>query len=187
MEPKDRPVYGKGEKARLLIPLREDIPLFLRWINDPEVNQFLFARGPMYEKMEIEFFESITSRAATTRFFVIGTEALVPIGTVGLHGIDWTSRVATLGISIGEKEYWGKGYGTDAVECMLKMAFREMNLNKVELDVHAFNERAQRCYIRCGFTEEGRMRQHVFKNGEYHDTLTMGVLAPDWFKLHAST
>lgn len=179
MDNTTRQAYLNGTNANLLIPLRSDIPLLLKWINDPEVRRFLPARGPILEKAEEDWFESL-ARTNTNRVFIIGTETCIPIGTIGLHSIDWVSRVATFGIMIGEKECWGKGYGAAATQLILSHAFLEMNLRKVELDVHAFNERAQRCYAKCGFVEEGRKKAHLYKDGKHHDTVFMGVFAGNW-------
>ena len=81
-----------------------------------------------------------------------------------------------LGIIIGDKAYWGQGYGTDAVRAMLSWAFGWLNLNRVYLTVYAYNERAIGCYLKCGFLQEGTMRQAHYSEGQYHDHLMMGIL-----------
>ena len=78
--------------------------------------------------------------------------------------------------SIGDKDYWGRGYGREAVSLLLDYAFRVRNLRRVWLEVHAANERAIRAYKACGFVEEGRMREHVWLAGRYVDNVIMGVL-----------
>ena len=85
-----------------------------------------------------------------------------------------------MGIVIGEKEYWSKGYGTDTVRALLRFAFEQMNLNRVELGTFDFNERAQACYRKCGFVEEGRRREDRFIDGRYHDLVIMGILRREW-------
>ncbi len=88
-----------------------------------------------------------------------------------------------MGISIGEKEYWGKGYGTDAMRVVLRYAFTELNLHRVSLTVFEYNPRAIRSYEKAGFTLEGREREAVFRSGKRTDMIYMGVLREDWERL----
>jgi RimJ/RimL family protein N-acetyltransferase len=100
---------------------------------------------------------------------------------------DPEDRKAGLGIIIGEKEYWSKGYGSDAIVTLLRFAFHEMNLHRVQLSVHDGNDRAKACYRKCGFVEEGRLRQDRFARGRYIDTLIMGVLRDEFRALHGAS
>ena len=84
-----------------------------------------------------------------------------------------------LGIGIGDKTYWGQGYGREAVQLLVDYGFRHHNLHKVWLEVHGRNQRAIRAYRACGFVEEGRLRQHVWSDGAYDDLVIMGVLRPE--------
>jgi RimJ/RimL family protein N-acetyltransferase len=106
------------------------------------------------------------------------------IGSVGLHEISAEDRKAILAILIGEKDCWSQGYGTDAVLTLLRFAFDEVNLNRVELFVHDDNPRAIACYRKCGFVEEGRLRQAHYKGGSYHDMLVMSILGDEFRALH---
>lgn len=173
----------KGMNTNLLIPLREYLPLPLRWMNDKEVTKFLRTEHPLYEMNEEQWLETFAKNRLTDNVFMIATGKNKPIGVVGLHRIDGVSRHATLGIAIGEKTYWGKRHGTEAMMLILHHGFVHLNLRKIELDVHAFNERATRCYIRCGFVEEGRKKEHTWKDGAYHDTVCMGVFRDAWLPL----
>ena len=169
----------RGRKVRLRAPERKDLPLFVRWLNDTEVTRYLTLYWPLSMAEEEQWFENLLKRE-NDRVFVIETEEGKPIGNMGLHNIDWKNRKAVLGIFIGEKDYWGKGYGTDAIKTLLRFAFEELNLNRVELRVFEFNTRAIRCYEKCGFVTEGRLRQSLFRNGRYHDELVMAVLREEW-------
>lgn len=100
------------------------------------------------------------------------------IGNTGLHRIDWHSRTAVLGILIGEKDCWSQGYGTDAVRTLVRYAFGDLNPRKVSLSVLAFNERAVRCYEKCGFIREGYRRAQYYKGGRYVDDIEMAIFAP---------
>jgi RimJ/RimL family protein N-acetyltransferase len=99
---------------------------------------------------------------------------------MGIHRINWIHRYATTGAFIGEKEYWGKGYGTDAKMHLLEYAFHTLNLHKMCSSVYAFNERSVKYSLRCGYKIEGTRKQHVFRNGQYWDLIELGLLYEDW-------
>jgi RimJ/RimL family protein N-acetyltransferase len=159
-----------------------DAPLVQRWINDREVTQFLGSRYPQSLAFEEGW---VAERAAKTQSFgevrfVIETKDGVSIGNMGLHDASPEDRSAWLGVTIGEKEYWSKGYGSDALMTLLRFAFEEMNLNRVSLDVYDFNERGQASYRKCGFVEEGRRRHARYQRGTYHDKVAMAILRDEW-------
>ncbi len=168
-----------GKRLRLRAIERSDIPAFVRWFNDPEVRRYLQMYLPMSQAQEERWFES---QLEEHDGHVLGIETLdgTLIGNVGLHGIDWKDRRAVLGIVIGEKEYWNRGYGTEAVSTLLGFAFGEMNLHRISLRVYEYNERAIRCYEKCGFRLEGRLRKARFHAGKYHDELIMAVLRDEF-------
>jgi RimJ/RimL family protein N-acetyltransferase len=87
---------------------------------------------------------------------------------------------AGVGIGIGEREYWGKGYSTDMMRVILRYAFTELNLNRVTLNVFEYNPRAVRSYEKAGFVVEGRERKAIHRDGKYWDVLFMGVLREEW-------
>lgn len=171
-----------GERIRLRALEREDIPRFVRWFNDPEVRQYLLMYEPMSTAEEERWFERHLDAPndQTLGIEARAGEEWIHIGNVGLHRIDWKNRTAALGIAIGDKAYWGQGYGTDAVRTMLRHAFQGMNLHRVELDVYDFNPRAQRCYEKAGFRHEGSRRQAHFHAGCYHDVHTLGILCDEF-------
>jgi RimJ/RimL family protein N-acetyltransferase len=107
-------------------------------------------------------------------------EGADPIGMIDLGGFDWTARNCWVGIGIGEREYWGKGYGTEAMNLVLRYAFACLNLNRVSLTVFEYNPRAYQSYIKCGFREEGRLRQFMQREGERYDLIYMGILREAW-------
>jgi RimJ/RimL family protein N-acetyltransferase len=102
------------------------------------------------------------------------------IGFVGLGGIQWNNGDAFVGISLGERQDWGKGYGTDAMRVLLRYAFDELNLHRVSLDVFEYNPRAIRSYEKAGFTVEGRCRQYLHREGKRWDLIFMGILREEW-------
>jgi len=171
-----------GERIRLRAIERDDIPTFLRWFNDPEVRQFLTMYEPMSRAKEERWFEA-QLEARDDYLFAIEAPAgdgWVHIGNCGLHKTDWKNRNATLGIAIGEKAYWGQGYGTDAVRTLLRFAFSELGLHRVELEVFDYNPRARRCYEKAGFRLEGTRRQALYRGGRFHDVHTMAALSDEF-------
>jgi len=116
-------------------------------------------------------------------FFIIEMqkgEEWASIGTLDLFHLDWKNRVVNFGIAIGDKIYWGQGYGSDATCTALLFAFHELNLNRVELEVFEDNLRAIRCYEKIGFQHEGTRRKAFFRDGIYHDVVLMGILKDEF-------
>jgi RimJ/RimL family protein N-acetyltransferase len=101
------------------------------------------------------------------------------IGQCGLFRHDHVARTAELGVTIGDRRYWSRGFGREAVSLVVDYAFRLRNMHKVHLTVQAANERAIRAYLAAGFVEEGRRRQHVWIDGAYTDQVLMGRLRDD--------
>ena len=105
------------------------------------------------------------------------------LGACSLGSISQANRSAILGISVHAEKNWGKGYGTDAMKVLLNFGFNYLNLNRIELDVYAYNPRAIHIYEKLGFKRAGRRRQGKFMNGEYHDVIIMDILAAEWQQL----
>lgn len=104
------------------------------------------------------------------------------IGDIALDVLDWSSREAFVGLGIGEREFWSKGYGTDAMSVMLRYAFVELNLRRVTLTVFEYNPRAIRSYEKAGFRREGCQRGSVVREGRRWGILYMGIQREDWRK-----
>src|SRR5436190_24278819 len=102
------------------------------------------------------------------------------IGSCALSQFDGENGSAMYHITIGEKDAWGHGYGTQATQLMVDHALGTLGLHRIALTVFEFNERAIRAYRRCGFTVEGRARESIWRDGSWWDELAMSVLAPEW-------
>jgi RimJ/RimL family protein N-acetyltransferase len=156
-------------------------------MNDREVTHYLSDRYPLSRSDE----EAWLRRAEANSFVdglrvAIETKEGLPIGVAQLRETRAEDRKSELSIIIGEKAYWSKGYGTDALMTLLRFGFHEMNLHRVWLTTLEYNERAVACYRKCGFREEGRLRQEVFKYGRYWDYIIMGVLRDEFDALCAA-
>lgn len=107
------------------------------------------------------------------------------IGELALDVVNWSAGDAFVGLGIGETEYWGKGYGTDVMNVLLRFAFTEVNLRRVTLSVFEYNPRAIRSYEKAGFRHEGRIRNVLNKEGRRWDILYMGILREDWLETNS--
>ncbi len=106
-----------------------------------------------------------------------------PIGTMGIHAIDYRHRIATTGALIGESGYWGKGYGSEAKMLLLEYAFNTLNLRKICSEVIAFNERSTKYSLKCGYKIEGTKKLHHYAKGQYWDVIQLAVFREDWLPL----
>ncbi len=169
-----------GAKINLRSVERSDLPTFLKWINDPEVTRYLLINPPFSMEMEEAWYRRHLEEG--TMVYCIETKEGRLIGNIGLLNLDWKDRRVDLGIVIGEKDCWSQGYGSDAIETLLRFLFEELNLNRVFLFADAENTRAIRCYQKCGFRQEGVFRKARFKDGCYRDDVAMSILKEDWLK-----
>jgi RimJ/RimL family protein N-acetyltransferase len=177
----DQPIINiTGEKVALG-PIRRDLlPLYHRWINDFQVTRTLAARlCPMTWEAEEAWFEGASKGDGAAMFTIYERATMRPIGNTGLEEIDYYHRTATFGLMIGEKECWGKGYGTETTRLMLDYGFTGLGLHNIMLTVYSFNERGVRAYVRAGFREIGRRREAVRLGGEAHDVILMDCLATE--------
>lgn len=157
----------------------EDIEKFTEWLNDFETTDYLGRSGKLQTfDAERKYIEQNTSPEAT--FVIVTLDEDKFIGTVSLENIDSVHRIATLGIFIGDKDYRSQGYGTEAIRLILDYGFNYLNLNNIKLDLMSFNERALKCYKKCGFKEYGRRRKCRFINGQYYDCISMDILAEEF-------
>ena len=174
----------KGNRVLLRPVRRSDITYFLRWFNDPEVTQYLAMYLPMTEMAEEKWMENLANETIGTGVhFVIeatGNESNKAIGSMGLNGISPKDHNATFGIAIGEKDYWSKGYGTEAAQLIIRYGFEQLNLHRISSSAFSFNERSLRLHRKVGFQEKGRQREAVFKKGQYHDLVVFGLLREEW-------
>ncbi len=102
------------------------------------------------------------------------------VGSIELMDFHRASGDAEVGIGIGNRADWGKGFGTEAIKMILRYAFEELNLHRVSLSVFEYNVRGFRSYQKAGFQEEGRLREFVTREGRKWDLILMGVLRSEW-------
>lgn len=183
--PTNAGVFLSGEKT-VLCPYREDkhLELCFNWINDPEVRRFLKNNNPISFEEERGLLRRLTSDPMHNIFLIIETmEKRVPIGTMGLNNINWVHRRAKSGAMIGEKNYWSRGYGTDAKVALLEHAFLTLGLEKICSSVLAFNARSLAYLKKTGYREEGVRKRHIYRNGEWIDDILLAIFKEDFVPL----
>lgn len=173
-----------GKKTKLREYRIDDVETVLKYINDPEIKHLMHNDVPYLLTLqdEMKWFEGRSAKKDTYSFAIETLEDGKYIGGCGINTLDWKNSVACVGIFIGDKDYWGKGYGSDAMTTLIKFIFNQMNINKINLYVYDFNKRAIKSYEKCGFQIEGVLRQEVFKNGQYHDDIVMGILRDEYLQ-----
>ncbi|MGI8855766.1 MAG: GNAT family N-acetyltransferase [Thermomicrobiales bacterium] len=159
-----------------------------RWELDKEVQYW--AQGDhappdlTFAQYKAQFAPPIGRPGEQDHFTIIARPDAV-IGFIGYFHADRRVGKVEVGIGIGEKAYWGKGYGREAMHLLLAHLFDGLGYRRVELDTWSGNERAIRAYRACGFQIEGRLRGSELIDGAYYDTILMGLLRTEWEALHA--
>lgn len=175
-----------GERVILRDYRKEDLPYMRSWVNDAEITKYLsnvFLYPHTLTQTESFLQSNLEGRGDYKGFIIAHKDTEEYIGQLDLIKIDWVNRKALIGIVIGNKEYQSNGYGAEAIGLLQDFAFNKLNLHKLELEVRAFNERAIKCYKKCGFVEEGRIRENFYADGKYTDTLYMGVLKDEYLNI----
>jgi diamine N-acetyltransferase len=179
----------QGERIRLRRDERADIPEFVKWLNDSEVRRYLSFRMPISMANEEQWFENMLKLPAAEQPFAIEIRKTSPekeagawqmIGNCSFMDIDHTARSAEVGLFIGDKSCWNKGYGTEVMHLLLHFGFEILNLNRIFLRVDEDNKGGIRAYEKAGFVDEGRLRQAVYRDGQYFDYLIMSVIRSEW-------
>src|SRR5712692_6400138 len=157
----DHPILNIiGDKVALGPHRRDLIPVYLRWVNDFAVTRTLgIGIRPMTVEAEEKWYDGIATNERDVGFVVYEKATLRPIGSTGLMQIDHVHRGAEFGIIIGEKECWGKGYGTETARLVLDYGFTVLGLHNIMLRAFSHNDRGLRAYRRAGFHEFGRRRE----------------------------
>ncbi len=174
-------LYGK--RIRLRGNERSDLPKFVEWLNDPDVRRYLSKSMPISQAVEEHWFETMLKRPAEEHSLGIEIKDKVGwklIGNCGFFDLNWRTRSAEVGLFIGEKSCWNKGYGTEVMRLLLQQGFGTLNLNRIYLRVDTENLGGVRAYEKAGFIQEACLRQADYREGRYCDDLIMSVLRSDW-------
>jgi RimJ/RimL family protein N-acetyltransferase len=174
--------FFDGSKVRLSPLIPADVPSLTRWQTDSEYLRLLSAE-PAFPKNEQQVAEWVRDGQRGRDNYLLGIRALpddVLIGFIELGEVLWTHRNSWLAIAIGERAFWGQGYGYEAMSLALDFAFNELNLHRIQLSVYSYNQRGIRLYERLGFQREGIYREYLLRDGQRYDMLLYGILSHEW-------
>jgi len=176
-----------GDRTVLRRHVPENLAAFRRWYADPEIARLArYQEAPMRPDEIERFFAARVVGSASLALAVHDRATDRLIGSCAFSQLDGENGSALYHITIGEKDTWGRGHGTEATRLMLGHAFGPLGLHRIALFVFEFNERAIRAYRRCGFVVEGRARESIWRDGRWWDELAMSVLESDWRRLRSS-
>ncbi len=179
----------KGQKVELRPVSLEDYKRIFEWRNDEETAKLIAGTGfyaycnVSTENVEADYENDVKKidKRETGKFSIYTRgENSQHIGGIQYSALNIISRSCTVGIGIGVKEYWSKGYGTDAMKTLIHYLFQTMNLQRIKLETWSGNVQAIRSYEKCGFVVEGRLRKDEFIDGQYYDTVVMGLLKEEF-------
>jgi RimJ/RimL family protein N-acetyltransferase len=176
-----------GDRVVLRRHAPSNLATFQRWYSDPDVARLTrYQEGPMRSDEIERFFAArvIGPDSLTMAIHIRATDRL--IGSCAFSQLDGDNGSALYHITLGEKDVWGHGYGTEATALMLEHAFTQLGLHRVGLTVFAFNERAIRAYKKAGFLVEGRAREAIWRAGRFWDEISMSVLETEWRRTRQS-
>ena len=170
-----------GERCYLSPMSLEDAGKYTEWFNDLEVSVYLETISSVITlENEKKGIERITSSSNDYPFAIVDKKNNQLIGNCGLHRVNLIQSTATLGIFIGDKAYWSKGFGMEAVQLVLDFGFNILNLHNIMLQVFEYNKRGIKCYEKCGFKEIGRRREARKVGGKRYDSVFMDILATEY-------
>ena len=174
-----------GKRVRLRAPEVGDLPLLHAWANDEALWANLGGwRFPSSLESARAWLGGQGADPLNHRFVIEAFENAQVIGTANLVDLDWKNRHAFHGMMLGPADIRGKGYGQDTVMALMRYAFDELGLERLDGDIIEFNEASYRLYVgKCGWREEGRQRRWHFRQGRFWDRILVGVTREDYGQL----
>lgn len=179
---KSRFLIGKRVYLRALE--KKDLIYIRKWSNDPEIRKLIGEVASMSQADADKFLERVYSDNTREWFVIVVKEDDRVIGEAGLLRMFPAWRTTDISIIIGEKDAWGKGYGTEAILLLLDYAFRYLNFHRVAIGVVGFNKSAIRFWEKVGFKKEGIQRDGYYYNHKYYDFVMMSILEDEFRELY---
>ena len=171
-------IYGERIALRAIKP--DDNQMLLDLINDPETEQMIGGMSqPISMEDQMKWFAAQVHSPSVLRCIVACKENDAPLGTIVLSEIDHKNGTAHIHIKMSKNEARGKGYGTDALQTMVSYAFSELRLNCIFANILSYNVASKRLFEKCGFKQEGVLRQRIYKLGQFNDVLVYSKLQTD--------
>ena len=166
------------EDGRIYLRLmtREDTENIINWRNSDEVRKQFIYQKPFTKESHEKWIETMIETGKVVQMMIVECVMVRPIGSVYVRDIDMEHKKGEYGIFIGDVDYLGKGYGTEAAELMIEYAFEFIGLHKLMLRVYADNERAIKSYEKAGFLKEAYLKDDVYVQGKYRDIVLMAII-----------
>lgn len=171
-----------GERVFLSISSDEDISIYNKWLNDPDINRGFGKSHVVYtEKRQQEYIDDYNNSDDKFLFIIVDLKSDKPVGIGLLYDICFVNGKATLGILIGEN-YQGYGFGKEATNLLLEFGFNILNLYNIMLYAIDNNDKAINIYEDLGFKIMGKRRNAYHINGKRYDEIYMDITRPDFEK-----
>lgn len=158
----------------------EDGRAVVEWMNDREVLRYLTKTIPINSFREDEFLRTLYKDEKNVHLGIVVRDDHRLIGRVSLVNIDIVSRTAELSLVIGDRGAWGKGYGAEADGLMLRYGFDFLNLHKIYAWVLEGHHHSVRVLEENRLVREGVLREHIYRDGKYHNVVLYSILAPEF-------
>ncbi|MBB6454936.1 RimJ/RimL family protein N-acetyltransferase [Salirhabdus euzebyi] len=175
-----------GEKVYLKPFEKEDIEVVYDGICNEKIRKLTGLQRVYTKNFMDEYSEKISNDASRVFLLIVTSDNDTIIGDVEINSIDTFNRNANIRIEIHNEDYLGNGYGTEAMQLMLKHGFGTLNLHRIELEVFSYNARAIKAYEKLGFKKEGVKRQSLYYDFAYHDAITMSMLKEEFINLYVN-
>jgi len=169
-----------GERIYLSPITEDDAEYYCEWINNLDIAKFL---AMAHQQIGISSEKKLLTKMieqGNQIFAIVDKETDILLGNCSLFDLNLRNSAADLGIFIGHENYLSKGYGTEAINLLLDYGFHILNLHNIMLEVYAYNTRAIKSYIKCGFQFVGRRREEKMIGGKRYDLIFMDILAPEF-------
>ena len=171
----------EGKKIYLRAMELEDMDSYREMINDSSIARNVLGWSfPVSKQEQLKWYEKAVMDKKNLRFTIVLKESNEVVGMVTLSEIDWQNRRASHGIKLSSNCPKRQGIATDAVMTLMKYAFEEMNLNRLDGGRIAYNTASQKLYEKCGWHAEGLKKKALYRNGEYHDQVITGILKEEY-------
>jgi RimJ/RimL family protein N-acetyltransferase len=171
-----------GERVILRSLETDDLDWFWLWFSDREVVKYSLGIWifPWSKAETATWLKRTLEDKETFSLGVVEKETEHLIGYAGITSISGTNRSGEYFILLGEKSSWGKGYGTEVTQLIVRYGFASLNLHRIMLTVSSLNTGGIKAYVKAGFQQEGVLRQACYRDGTYHDKIVMAILRPEW-------
>lgn len=172
----------RGEKTTLRPLLLSDALRLTKWMQDREVVKLVRGQEKKLTLKEVKKWIRGFPKDKESKHFAIETLDGIHIGSIDFKFLDLRNRNGEIGITIGDKRFWNKGYGTDAIQTLMVYGFKGLKLHRIDLAVFSYNKRAIAVYKKLGFKKEGESREQVLWGKRFYNSILMGILSREWRK-----